>query len=307
MAKEKLPSAKELNAITSQLKKSAPKEGDVTVAMVLEWMFDGDYTCTLPNVFLRRQYKLKPVINNIMQKFRTIPRMQLFVNNHVNNLYSHRSESEILAFFKSYVQINKIQKHMLDKTWFQKSDREAMLQRLSETRNSIEGNFGDIVSEYDMIATGRFEDDKTKALIEEVKGVSTEDNSRFEEAYLEMIQAEQQQKIENDPRFIKDLNQEVIDSMDLTLIDIKTIERQNKILLIFIDKNNLKKFFMYDFVVEFFISNIFSIIYNDYVVPFDKNYHQPYLCTDFKMMENIRRAINTAKDKFYKEYAWSSK
>lgn len=307
MAKEKLPSAKELSNITSQIKKSAPKEGDVTVAMVLDWMFDGDHSCTLPNAFLRRQYKLKPVINNIMQKFRTVPKMQLFMNTHVNNLYSHRSESEILVFFKSYVQINKIYKNQLDKSWFQKSDRENMIQKFSETRNSLEGNFGDIVAEYDMIATGRFDDEVTRSLIEEVKGVSFEDNSRFEEAYLEMIQAEQQKKIENDPRFIKELNQDIIDNLNLTLIDIKTIEKQNKILLIFIDKNNLKKFYMYDFVVEFFISNIFSIIYNDYVVPFDKNYHQPYLCTDFKLMENIRRAINTAKDKFYKEYAWSSK
>ena len=307
MAKEKLPSAKELSNITSQLKKSAPKEGDITVAMVLEWMFDGDYSCTLPNAFLRRQYKLKPVINNIMQKFRTIPKMQLFMNTHVNNMYSSRSEAEILAFFKSYVQINKIMKNQLDKSWFQKSDREAMIQKLSETRNSLEGNFGDIVSEYDMIATGRFNDTLTQSLIEEVKGVQSEDNSRFEEAFLEMIQAEQQKKIANDPRFIKELNQEVIDNLNLTLIDIKTIEKQNKILLIFIDKNNLKKFYLYDFVIEFFISNVFSIIYNDYVVPFDKNYHQSYLCTDFKLMENIRRAINTAKDKFYKEYAWSSK
>ena len=307
MAKEKLPSAKELNSISSQLKKAAPKEGDVTVAMVLNWLFDGDYSCTLPNTFLRRQYKLKPIINSVMQKFRTIPRMQVFMNEQVNNLYSKRSESEILVFFKSYVQINKIDKNQLDKTWFQKSDRESMIQKLSETRNSLEGNFGDIVAEYDMIATGRFNDELTNSLIEEVRGVQDNDNSRFEEAFLEMIQAEQQKKMENDPRFLKELNQNVIDDLNLTLIDIKTIEKQNKLLLIFIDKNNLKKFFMFDFVMEFFISNIYSIIYNDYVVPFDKNYHHVYLCTDFKLMENIRRAINTAKDKFYKEFAWNPK
>ena len=67
-------------------------------------------------------------------------------------------------------------------------------------------------------------------------------------------------KHDNDPRFLKDITQELVDSLSLSLIDIKMIEKLNKILLVFIDKNNNKKYSLIPFSYEFIISTIIKPI-----------------------------------------------
>lgn len=113
-----------------------------------------------------------------------------------------------------------------------------------------------------------------------------------------------EKKHDNDPRFLKEVNQEIVDELELSLIDIKMIEKMNKILLVFIDKNNNKKYSLIPFSYEFVISTINAIKYNDYVVNFDPAYHNFYVCFDFATVEKIRMAINKSKDKFFKKYAW---
>lgn len=112
------------------------------------------------------------------------------------------------------------------------------------------------------------------------------------------------QKIANDPRFIKTLDQESIDNLGLTLIDIKAIEKQNKIILVFIDNQNKKKFFLMDFTYEFALSSINSIIYNDYIVPFDPRYFTCVVITDIRTVENLRKTINTNRDQHIRSIAW---
>lgn len=304
MAKEKKISATELNKIASKLKKSQ-KEGDITVSDVMNWIFDGQEAIEVPAKFQYRQYKLKPIVNTIMQKFRTNPRMQYFMNNQINSLFSKRSESEIILFIKQYVLINRIQKYQVDKSWFQKSEREIFFEKMHDKKNNIEGGFGDLVSHYDLLATGRFQDKLSQSIINEVTGHSDLDN--IDDSILELIEIEQQQKFDADPRFLKELDQNIIDEWDLSLIDIKTIEKSNKILLIFLDKNNSKKYYLYDYIYEFVISNIFSIIQNDYIMPFLKDYHQSYIVNDFRTTEMIKRTLRDERDKFYKRYGWISK
>lgn len=307
MAKDKSEkglTAKETQKIMSGIKKSVEDKGkDITVWDILNWLFDGKPAEEIPNIFLRRQYKLRPLINSVMQKFRTNPRMLNFMNNQLNDLFSKRSESEIILFMKQYIQINRIQKSSLDQTWFQKSKREIFFEKIGQSKNDFEGGFGDLVSHYDLLSTGRFEDKLSQSIINDVTGVVVS-NEEIENNLAEFMIAEQQAKIDNDPRFIKDLTQEVIDDLSLSLIDIKSLEKLNKILLVFLDKNNLKKYYMYDFSYEFVISNLFSIIQNDYVVPFTKEYHQSFIINDMRTLENIKRTLRTERDKFYKQFAW---
>ena len=305
MAKEKTLSAKDAQKIISGIKKASDKPKDITVWDILNWLFDGRPAVEVPNTFMRRQYKLRPLINIVMQKFRTNPRMLNFMNNQLNDLFNTRSESEILLFMKQYIQINRIDKRSLDQSWFKKSDREIFLEKIGDSKSDLDGGFGDLVSHFDMLKTGRFEDKLSLSMINEVTGshdsISNEEIENNLAAFLEL---EQKAKIENDPRFIKELTQEVIDSENLSLIDIKSLEKHNKILLIFLDKNNLKKMYVMDFVYEFVISNLFSIIQNDYVVPFLPDYHQSVVVTDMRTLDNIKRTLRTERDKFYKQFAW---
>ena len=304
MAKDKNAlSAKDAQKIISSIKKGADKPDDITTNDIINWLFNGHPAVEIPNAFLRRQYKLKPLINNIMQKFRTNPRMLNFMNNQLNDLFSKRSEAEILLFMKQYIQINRIRKESLYKSWFRKSERELFFDKIGADKNDVDGGFGNLSSHYDLLCTGRFNDKLSESIMAEVKGVEIS-NAEIEENLSAFLEQEAQAKIQNDPRFIKELTQEQIDELNLSLIDIKTLEKLNKILLVFLDKNNLKKYYMFDFTYEFVISNLFSIIQNDYVMPFLKDYHQSILVNDIRTLENIKRTLRTERDKFYKLFAW---
>ena len=305
--KEKTISAKDAQKIISGIKKSTESKPDPTVKDVMNWLFDGNPEITLPHLLANRQYKLRPLVNNVIQKFRKNPRTLILMNNLLNNMHSKHTESDILIFLKTYIQINKIQKYSLDQSWFQKSNREIFIEKYKSSKNDLESGFNDIISQYDMLSTGRFDDDLSVSLINLINTNSAKEqeeiqilNSQLEEFFSK----EQEAKIASDPRFIKDLTPEVIKELSLSLIDIKTIERSNKILLVFLDKSNLKKYYMFDFIYEFVISNLFSIIQNDYVMPFLKEYHQPYLIQDFRVLENIKRTLRVERDNFYKQYGW---
>ena len=305
--KEKTISAKDAQKIISGIKKSTESKPDPTVKDVMNWLFDGNPEIILPHLLANRQYKLRPLVNNVIQKFRKNPRTLILMNNLLNNMHSKHTESDILIFLKTYIQINKIQKYSLDQSWFQKSNREIFIEKYKSTKNDLESGYNDIISQYDMLSTGRFDDDLSVSLINLINTNSAKEqeeiqilNSQLEEFFSK----EQEAKIASDPRFIKDLTPEVIKELSLSLIDIKTIERSNKILLVFLDKSNLKKYYMFDFIYEFVISNLFSIIQNDYVMPFLKEYHQPYLIQDFRVLENIKRTLRTERDNFYKQYGW---
>ena len=302
MAKEKHLTTKEAQKLTSELKKSF-SEKDVTIKDVMNWLFDGKQNIELPNKFMHRQYKLGPLINGVIQKFRSYPKMLNFMNYNVNELFSKRTNGEILIFIKQYIQINRVSYNMLDHSWVTKSDREVLLEKFSKTKSDSENGFNDIAAHYDLLKTGRFEDALSVDIINTMTGVP-DDNPDLDNTLLQLIEMEKQAKIDKDPRFIKELTPEQIEMWGLSLIDIKTLNGMNKILLIFLDKNNNKKFFLIDFVYEFVLSNIFSIIHNDYIMPFLPDYHQPIILTEIRALENLRRTLRDERDKFYKQYGW---
>lgn len=306
MAKEKGLTQKDAQKILSGLKKSGSKP-DPTVKDVMNWLFDNNPNIELPHLLANRQYKLRPLINNVIQKFRTNPKTLNIMNRLLNNMNAKHSESEILIFLKSYIQINKINKWMLDQSWFPKSKREVFIEKYGSTKDDLNSGFNDIVAQYDMLSTGRFQDKLSESLISSLNNSTEQEkkdieflNSQLEEFFSKEYEA----KISNDPRFLKELNSDTIRELSLSLIDIKSIEKTNKILLVFLDKSNLKKYYLFDFIFEFVISNVFSIIGNDYVMPFYKEIHQPYIVTDMRTLDNIKRTLRDERDKFYKQYAW---
>lgn len=307
--KDKPLSAAVGQKILSDLKKKVGSDKkDPTVKDAMAWLFDGNPEIILPHLLANRQYKLKPVVNGIIQKFRTNPRMLNFMNNMINDLYATHSESDILIFIKQYIQINRIQKSQMDFSWFPKSDREIFIEQFSKQFNSEVGT-NDIIAQYDLLKTGLFNDEISKNIIKEVyknSEVEAEEINVLNSQLEEFMVKEREAKIAADPRFIKELTPEVIKEWSLSLMDIKTIEKTNNILLVFLDKNNMKKYYLMDFVYEFVISNLFSIIQNDYIMPFLKDYHQPYIINDFRTLENIKKVLREEKDKFYKQYGWIS-
>ena len=307
MAKEKVKKMTKAEAkkITDAIKKSSgKKESAFTTNDVMKWLFDGG-TLDIPLVFMKNNTTLKNHVKNIAPKFRTIPRIMNLFNEHLNKLYDKRTGAEILEFLKSYIQQHKINIQWLDNNWYKKDQREQYFEHHLDASGALETSIGDLSEEYQMFMTGSFND--RKELITKWVSVFEDPNvieDSFQDNVEELLIQMNETKHDNDPRFLKDITQELVDSLSLSLIDIKMIEKLNKILLVFIDKNNNKKYSLIPFSYEFIISTINAIKYNDYVVSFDPNYHKIYVCFDFSTMEKIRMAINKSKDKFFKKYAW---
>mgnify|MGYP003538222155 FL=1 len=307
MAKEKIkkPTKTELKKISDSLKKSGTKkEVAFNTKDVMKWLFDGGST-EVPVIFMKNNTTLKNHVKNIAPKFRTIPRIMNLFNNHLNKLYDKRTGAEILEFLKSYIQQHKINIQWLDNNWYKKDQRELYLSHHLGKSGNLETSVGDLTEEYQMFMTGAFND--KKEILSKWFQVFEDPNAieeDFKENVNELLLQMDEKKHDNDPRFLKEVNQEIVDELELSLIDIKMIEKMNKILLVFIDKNNNKKYSLIPFSYEFVISTINAIKYNDYVVNFDPAYHNFYVCFDFATVEKIRMAINKSKDKFFKKYAW---
>lgn len=307
MAKEKIkkPTKTELKKISDSLKKSGTKkEVAFNTKDVMKWLFDGGST-EVPVIFMKNNTTLKNHVKNIAPKFRTVPRIMNLFNNHLNKLYDKRTGAEILEFLKSYIQQHKINIQWLDNNWYKKDQRELYLSHHLGKSGNLETSVGDLTEEYQMFMTGAFND--KKEILSKWFQVFEDPNAieeDFKENVNELLLQMDEKKHDNDPRFLKEVNQEIVDELELSLIDIKMIEKMNKILLVFIDKNNNKKYSLIPFSYEFVISTINAIKYNDYVVNFDPAYHNFYVCFDFATVEKIRMAINKSKDKFFKKYAW---
>lgn len=299
MAKEKKVTKSQLDNIGKSLSKSLKGDKiEISYNEVLKWLFDG-LDIVIPHKFSYAKTRVSDIIKyGVIPKFRTCPKAVNFLNVHLNDLYSRRTPDEILEFLKSYIQMNKLLLSDLDNNFYKKSQRDVFIEEQSKVNNILDMGLGDIISAYDMLQTGMFDNG--------VEAIVATDNvsSNFDEAALELLRVMDTQKIANDPRFIKTLDQESIDNLGLTLIDIKAIEKQNKIILVFIDNQNKKKFFLMDFTYEFALSSINSIIYNDYIVPFDPRYFTCVVITDIRTVENLRKTINANRDQHIRSIAW---
>lgn len=89
---------------------------------------------------------------------------------------------------------------------------------------------------------------------------------------------------------LKELTQEIIDELDLSLFDISILDKRNQILYVFIDKDNKKRLYIEPFEYQFEIHSAASILDKDYFVP--KNEVYPYIITNARDYMKLRGAIN---------------
>jgi len=108
-------------------------------------------------------------------------------------------------------------------------------------------------------------------------------------------------KVRNDTRFLKELNQNVIDELELTIFNVKTLPNRNQILFIFIDKDNNKRFFVDDFNFIFYVSNKTNIIENDYLTKYDESTHIPFIIQNYEVLKHLKFAVNDNYKRFMKK------
>ena len=91
--------------------------------------------------------------------------------------------------------------------------------------------------------------------------------------------------------YLKELNEEIIEELQLTLFDVFLDENHNKLIYIFIDKNYNKKYYIEPYYVDVLVSKETSIIKNDYLKPIDNSFIKYRLFNhwDFR---NLKKAIS---------------
>lgn len=108
-------------------------------------------------------------------------------------------------------------------------------------------------------------------------------------------------QVSNDTRFIKILDQNIIDELELVVFNVKTLPHQNKILFIFIDKDNNKRFYLEDFNYVFYVSNNSNIIHNDYIEDYDDKKHQAFVIRKFDILRTLKFSVNDNYKRFMKK------
>ena len=114
----------------------------------------------------------------------------------------------------------------------------------------------------------------------------------------ELLIENQKKKMLNDKRFIKEVNQEIIDEMELTLFNTCTMKNLNSVLFTFINKQNQKVYYLQPFEFEFYASYHSNILKNDYIVPFNPADHTKYKLTNYKDLKSLKYSVNNAFDKY---------
>ena len=287
----------ETNKIKSGIKKSLKKPARAKIwnKEIMAWLFDGVVSTDIPFHWNYQKDQVKKVCNfQIIQKI-SAPRMVVFLNKWVNDLYNDPGIKDLLLFLKSYFQVNGCGPEVVDTSWTKPPDitRDKYISKVRETESIFDLGEGDLLERYRMLETGMFgEIDVSK------EGEETDANREdFNSKANELLVRQQQQKMDLDPRYLKTLDAETIEKWGLALIDIKVIETLNKVLLVFIDIYNKKKFFLDDFQYEFFISLNSSPIYNDYLAPLDPKVHQAIVCRDIRTVDRLKQDLNKAQQK----------
>ena len=133
-----------------------------------------------------------------------------------------------------------------------------------------------------------------------LKSSSSEEFKKIRARILQIEQEKMELKIKNDPKYLKELSQEIIDQYELTIFNVVDIPDQNKTLYIFIDKDFSKKYFLSEFKFTFYISNKSGVVNNSFIVPFDPKVHGQYEIHDFALLKTLKYAINENHKRFMK-------
>ena len=100
-----------------------------------------------------------------------------------------------------------------------------------------------------------------------------------------------QKKAQSSNRYLKNLNQEIIDELELVLFDVSLLKKTNRVLYVFIDKNNEKKYFVAPFAATIYISQRDGVINNDYIEERTDEF-QEYIIQDIKLYTRLKFMLN---------------
>ena len=280
-----------------------PKMQDVVM-----WLYDNQLV-EYPTKWDFFKNEMNSISRFIIKIFQNNLRAIYLVNKTCNHLYNNHPPLEILMYYKTIIQQLGLQYH----------DRYAAYNKINSKKSFIDTCLnidslwhtldaisiwemnnknvfdGQYLSCADRIAfhkdpKKRFKHDNEKKNFEELKSIIEAGEKKTE-----------QYRVSSDDRYIKILNQQVVDELELTIFNVKTLPSRNQILFIFIDKDNNKRFYLQDFNFVFYVSKGKRIIDNDYIVSYDELEHIPFAIQNFEVLRNLKFAVNDSYKRFMKK------
>lgn len=280
-----------------------PKQYDL-----MNWMCDTNPLIEFPPSWEFFKSDLVYTSNYMINLFINYPRIVREANRLLNSVYDNWDYKEILIYFKRVVRENKLRtqdlyykyegrtarKEFVEtcitlNPWWTEADAKA-LYALNTDPRVLQS-----VSNVDLVKI--FKDPKLAVMNKKNNSASFEEEA---ERLNELLIESQKNKMKNDKRFIQELSQEIIDSMELTIYDTCTVKSLNSVLFTFIDKHNQKVYYLQPFEYEFYCSRHSNVLMNDYIVPFSPDIHTKYRIVNYRDLKSLKFAVNNAYDKYMK-------
>jgi len=274
------------------------KEPGVTIKFfeVQNWLFSPEIE--LPEKFKMNPTKLNSTVPYLTEQFWAMPQLTSYLNKHVNNLHKIPDPLKMLELLKKIVQDRGIQKF---KTWSFIPTRQPDLLKEIQDRDRLDS--GDarakrsLMKKLQIDTSYYFKTTPTKKNTNLTNSVS---KAIVKEALVVQKIQEKEKKenvMTNDSRFLKKLNQEVIDELDLVIFDVSLLKKTNRVLFTFIDRDNLKRYFMVPFLAEIYLSKKKGVINNDYIEDLNETDFIKYVIKDVKLYNKLKYLLNTSYKK----------
>jgi hypothetical protein len=281
----------------------APKMNDVVA-----WFYDNQPVVN-PTQWAPFKNDIAGIARFVVKIFQTNLKAIYLINKTCNHLYFNHDPFETLMFYKTIVQQLKMSYHSryaaFNKQTIRKSFIDTCLQ-LDPMWHRL-----DAIALYDMNMRNVFKDDVYisnenrlewyKDPTKKVKAESTKESmAELDDLIVKNEAKKAEATLAKDSRYLKELNQEIIDELELVIFNVKTLHNRNQILMIFIDKDNNKRFYIAPFNFIFYVSNKTSIIENDYIVDYDEATHIPFSIQNFDVLRTLKFAVNDNHKRFMK-------
>ena len=251
----------------------------------------------IPEEFIFNKSRLNNIVPYLHEQFWFSPMLVKFFGKYFNDLFDIPDPIESIKSIQSLVK------------WNPKASRFNSWKFFPQRDNKLE--------EFHKLRDCQLIDSKAALIIQEAKNIQrqtldkksnikSKDRKEIVAKALKVAEKENESKerellkqYKSDDTFLKEINQEIIDELELTLFDIKVLKNSNEILFIFIDTENKKRYYKEQYTFEFYVSKNSSIIYNDYIMSLEENSNQfiKYLVTDQAALTKFKFALNSSYKK----------
>jgi hypothetical protein len=245
--------------------------------------------------------QINSMASYLPEMFWKSPSLIWYLNKHINNLHKIPTGPDLLIFLRKVVKAAGLGKA---NTWNFMPRREPdIVKDIQEQFNYDEGNaVGKVLM---MKKLGVTEDrykrqTATKQAVK--KNTSTEDKQLVDNVLK--IEAKKRRKklsvSKTEP--IINLTQQIIDEEQLVLFDISLLKKTNRVLFIFIDKNNNKRYYTKQFEAKIYKSLKDGVLNNDYIVDLNEKDFQPYIIKNIGLYNKLKFILNNSYKRILNVY-----